>query len=203
MAGDPIPEVERAERPGRVVLLNGPSSAGKTSIATALVELLPTPWLNVPVDLLHAVRSRPDLAQPPAPGDAMGPDDWQQVFRRTRAGYHRVLAGLAAAGNDVVGDHVLSEPWRIADLLNVLDGTPALLVHVTAPLEELERRERARGDREVGAARLQYEAVFAHGDCDLLLDTSGLTARQAAARVRDLIEAWPQGTAFDRLRAAR
>lgn len=43
-------------------------------------------------------------------------DDWQAVFLRSRAGYHRMLAGLATAGNDVVGDHVLSQPWRIADL---------------------------------------------------------------------------------------
>jgi hypothetical protein len=39
---------------GRVVLLNGPSSAGKTSIAAALTDALPTPWLNVPADLLSS-----------------------------------------------------------------------------------------------------------------------------------------------------
>ncbi len=182
------------------MLLNGPSSAGKSSIAEALVALMPTPWLNLPVDVVHAIRSRPDLIRPA--GYAMSDEDWQAVFRRSRAGYHRMLAGLATAGNDVVGDHVLSEPWRIADLLDVLGGVPTLLVHVTAPLGVLEARERARGDREVGTARLQHEVAFTHNDCDLRIDTSRNTVTEAAARVRALVDAWPGSTAFERMRGA-
>lgn len=185
------------EAAGRVVLLNGPSSAGKSSLATAFVAMQPTPWHYLPVDLVHSIRSRPEtMAQ--VPGDA---PQWQRVFRRSRAGYHRMLAGMASAGNDVIGDHVLNEPWRITDLLRVLDGIPTLLVHVTASLEELERRESSRGDRVIGTALAQHEIVFGHGDCDLWVDTTGLTSEAAAARVTDLVESWPDTTAFDRLRA--
>ncbi|WP_220093707.1 chloramphenicol phosphotransferase CPT family protein [Flexivirga caeni] len=46
-------------RPGRVVLLNGPSSAGKSSLAAAFAAIQPTPWHNLPVDLVHSSRSRP------------------------------------------------------------------------------------------------------------------------------------------------
>lgn len=185
--------------PGRVVLLNGPSSAGKSSVAQAFMAMQSTPWHYVPVDLLHSIRSRPE-----AMADMSGESPvWQEIFRRTRAGYHRMLAGMARAGNDVVADHVLNEPWRIEDLLRVLDGIPVLLVHVTASHDELDRRERARGDRELGTARAQADIVFAHGDCDLELDTTTMTSEAAARSVTDLVGSWPCTTAFDRLRGAQ
>ena len=186
-------------RPGRVVLLNGPSSAGKSSLARAFAEVQPTPWHYLPVDLVHAVRSRPAAMAGIAGDDPI----WQAVFRRSRAGYHRMLAGMARAGNDVVGDHVLNEPWRITDLPEVLSAIPVLLVHVTASVGELERRELARGDRVPGTARSQADVVFAHGDCDLFLDTTDLAVGAAALKITDLVESWPATTAFERLRARR
>lgn len=199
MAG--VAGTERFEvgRPGRVVLLNGPSSAGKSTLARALTDRQPTPWHYLPVDLVHSIRSRPAALA----GVGWDEPAWQDVFRRSRAGYHRMLAGLAQAGNDVIGDHVLNEPWRIDDLLSVLGGIPVLLVHVTASLHELERRERERGDRTPGTARAQHEIVFAHGDCDLELDLTDLSAEAAAEQVTDLIDAWPASTAFDRLSRRR
>lgn len=182
---------------GRVVLLNGPSSAGKSSLAAEFARTQPTPWHYLPVDLVHAARSRP-AAMADTPGDD---PIWQAVFRRSRAGYHRMLAGMASAGNDVVGDHVLNESWRIADLLQVLADVPVLLVHVTASLEELERREAARGDRVAGTARAQHDIVFAHGDCDLELDTTDLSSEEPAATISRLVQSWPETTAFDRMRA--
>lgn len=126
--------------------------------------------------------------------------DWQETFRRTRAGYHRALAGLVSAGNDVVGDHVLNEPWRLADLLEVCKDVPTLLVHLTASEAELRQRERARGDRQAGTALLQRSQVFVHGDCDLELDTTGRAPSDLAVQVGSAVENWPHTTAFDRLR---
>ncbi|WP_170221906.1 phosphotransferase-like protein [Yimella lutea] len=68
------------------MLLNGRSSAGKSTLAAAFARRQPTPWRVFPVDLLHSIRSRPDLRPQGCP---LTPDDWQATFRRTRAGYHR------------------------------------------------------------------------------------------------------------------
>ncbi len=84
---------------GRILLLNGPSSAGKTSLSGAVAALLPTPWHLFPVDEVHAMRSRPDLR-----GTAIA--NWEAVLRASRVGYHRAIAGLAQAGCDVLADHV-------------------------------------------------------------------------------------------------
>jgi len=54
----------------------------------------------------------------------LGPDELAAVLRRTRAGFHRAVAGMAQAANDLVVDYVLSEQWRHAglDCLGVLAG---------------------------------------------------------------------------------
>jgi chloramphenicol 3-O phosphotransferase len=179
---------------GRVLLLNGPSSAGKTSLSHALSDLLPTPWHVFPVDEVHAMRSRPDLR-------GVTGIDWESVFHSSRAGYHRAVAGLAHAGCDVIADHVLSEPWRLADLLDVTRGLDVLMVHVTCDPDVLAAREAARGDREPGAALRQLGSVFKHGDCDLTLDTTSTSAEACAADVARLLDNPPADRAFERLRA--
>lgn len=180
-------------RQGRLVLLNGPSSAGKTSVVQALSASLPTPWLVMPVDLFHSIRSRPPQA-------SLSDDEWAATFRRTRAAYHRALAGAALAGCDVIGDYVLSEHWRLTELLEVTDGVDVLLVHVTCDVDELERRERQRGDRDLGTARRQLADVFVHGAHDLEVDTTNTSPEDCAARIAQLLTAPPSETAFERLR---
>ena len=179
---------------GRLVLLNGPSSSGKTTLAQAVVGRLRTPWLVMPVDLFHRIRTRPDAD--------LTDRQWHDVFHRTRAAYHRALVGAAACGCDVLGDHVLSEPWRLDDLLRLSVGLDVLLVHVTCDPAELRRREKARSDRERGTARTQLRLVFAHGDCDLTVDTTHGPDEPTAA-VLELIRRPPTDRAFDRLRERR
>lgn len=81
------------ERRGRIILLNGASSSGKSSVARALLPLLPDPWFLVPVDAIGAMRSAVHTG-------ALTRAEVDQMLRRTRAGYHRVVAALAATGND-------------------------------------------------------------------------------------------------------
>lgn len=183
-------------RHGRIVLLNGPSSAGKTSLARSVAQGQQIPWLVMPVDLFHSIRSRP--AQ-----EALSEDAWTAVFRSTRSAFHRALAGAAMAGCDVIGDHVLSEPWRLAELIELTVAVDVLLVHVTCDVNELERRERRRGDRDVGTARSQLTAAFAHGECDLEIDTTRTSLEDCTARVAQLIASPPTQTAFERLRSGK
>jgi chloramphenicol 3-O phosphotransferase len=121
---------------------------------------------------------------------------------RTRLGYHRVVAALASAGNHVVMDYPLSERWRVADLLETLDGYDVTLVEVRCAQEELERRERLRGDRPVGLARSQT-MVYAHGESDIVMDTTSTGANECAMTIVNALDAIPSPKAFDRLRDRR
>ncbi|GAA0460129.1 hypothetical protein Aca07nite_42120 [Actinoplanes capillaceus] len=76
-------------------------------------------------------------------------------------------------------DYPLSEQWRVADLLDTLDGYDVTLVEVHCTPEELDRREHARGDRPIGLARSQT-MVYTIADADFVVDTTNTSAGQGA-----------------------
>ncbi len=108
---------------GRIILLNGASSAGKSSIGRALLPLLSDPWFLVPGDAIGAMRSTVHTR-------ILDDAEIGEMLRRTRLGYHRAVAALASAGNDVIMDYPLSEQWRLDDLLETLEGYDVTLVEV-------------------------------------------------------------------------
>ncbi|MFF4341230.1 chloramphenicol phosphotransferase CPT family protein [Kitasatospora sp. NPDC001540] len=176
---------------GRIIFLNGTSSSGKSSIARELLEILDDGvFFHLAVDGFNAMRTKREL----------GAAELDAALRRTRAGFHRSIAAMAAAGNDLVVDHVLSEPWRLLDCLAVLRPEDVLFVGVHCPVDELTRRELARGDRPPGLAAHQYDLVHRHGDYDLECDTGTATPRECAQRIKDFLPHRPTPTAFTRLR---
>jgi chloramphenicol 3-O-phosphotransferase len=70
------------ESRGRIILLNGASSSGKSSIGRALLPLLPDPWFLVPVDAISGMRSTVHTRE-------LDDGEVGEMLRRTRAGYHR------------------------------------------------------------------------------------------------------------------
>ena len=79
MPGAPSVEPTEDTEPGQVILLNGVSSSGKTSIAEALLDVLDRPYFHVSVDAIGAMRSTtrtnscrrrrsPQCSPGPAPG---------------------------------------------------------------------------------------------------------------------------------------
>ncbi|WP_405458758.1 chloramphenicol phosphotransferase CPT family protein [Streptomyces sp. NBC_00101] len=187
---DPHALVPPTRAGGTVVLLNGASSSGKSSIARALLASLDGSWFHLPVDAFHAMRG----------GSPLAAEDLPAEIDRTVKGFHRAVAGMAAAGNNLVVDLPLSRRWRLLDLLALLVPQDTVLVAVRCPLPELERREAARGDRTPGLAALQFPVVHAHGPHDLDVDTGAYGPEECARRVRDFLPVRPRPTAFESLR---
>ena len=175
---------------GTVVLLNGTSSSGKSSIARELLGMLEGSWFHLPVDAFHALRG----------GSPLADEDLQAEVDRTAKGFHRAVAGMAAGGNNLVVDYPLSRRWRLLDLLDLLVPEDTVLVAVRCPLPELERRETERGDRQPGLAAMQYGHVHAHGTHDVDVDTSRDSPAGCARRVRDHLARRTRPTAFEQLR---
>ena len=94
------------DRPGRVIPLNGASSSGNTSIAGQLLLLLDPQHFHISVDAINGMRAKAKTL-------ALDRTELPGVLARTRARFHRAVAGMAHAGNDSVADCVFSEPWRL------------------------------------------------------------------------------------------
>lgn len=155
--------------------------------------MLDTPYFHMGVDAFGAMRAVERTLELDGP-------ELAAVLRRTRAGFHRAVAGMAQAGNDVVVDHVLSEPWRLRDCLEVLDGLDVVFVGVHCHLAELERRERVRGDRVPGQAAAQLKNVHQHRLYDFECDTSTSSPRECALAIKEFLDRAPARRAFDELR---
>jgi chloramphenicol 3-O phosphotransferase len=181
-------------RRGQIIFLNGTSSSGKSSIAGQLLLMLDPPHFHMSVDAINSMRAK----QKTRDLDDAG---LKAVLARTRAGFHRAVAGMAEAGNDVIADHVLSEPWRLRDCLEVMAGYRVVFVGVRCSPAELERRERERGDRPSGVALAQQAQVHAHGLYDIECDTTAASPYGCAVLIRDFLGTRQVPTAFDRLRA--
>lgn len=186
------PEVSGQAAGGLIIFLNGTSSSGKSSIAKELLAVLGEPYFHLPVDAFHAMRSGPELP----------PDELALVLKRTWMGFHRAVAGMAAAGNNIVVDHLFSEPWRLHDCLGLFSPQDVVLVGVHCPLPELERRELARGDRPSGLAARQFDRVHAHGLYDIECDTGSTSALDCARQIKEFLGRRPTPTAFEQMRAS-
>lgn len=92
-----------------------------------------------------------------------------------------------------------SRVW-LEECLESLTEYEVYFVGVKCPLEELERRELARGDRQVGFAKWQFERVHQYGEYDLELDTLACTPEECALQLKALMLSGNTPNAFDRLR---
>jgi chloramphenicol 3-O phosphotransferase len=187
--------------PGTIILLNGASSSGKTSIVKALQHILEEPYVDAGLDkflwmLPARYLERPLWDEVLGLADRAGPLGHQLV-----SGMHQAIAALSLAGNNVIADHVLVEPDWLRQCIRLFSPLPAFFVGVRCPLEVLEQREQARRNRTWGQARVQYDLVHAHGIYDLDVDTSISSPEECAQKIRERIRYGDPPFAFKRLQA--
>ncbi|MCX6405529.1 MAG: AAA family ATPase [Propionibacteriales bacterium] len=151
-----------------VVVVNGASSAGKSTLVAAAQPLLPRPFLAFGLDLL--------LFGDALPRDAEGSlRDWTVLRPRVLAGHRRAVRAFADTGVNVITDVVLETQQQADDWDEALRGLDVLWVGLHAPVAELRRRERERGDRPSGDAERDHAVVHTFHAYDLELDsTDGL-----------------------------
>ncbi len=163
-----------ADGEGRIILLNGTSSAGKSTLAKGLRLSLEPQFHYYASDQLADGGFRPL--------DADVRWGCRELFFR---GFHRSIAAFAAAGVDLLVEHIVEEQSWADDLKMVLAAFDVFWVGVHAPVAEIDRRERLRGDRQIG------EGVFhlkTHRFCryDVEVDTM----EPLAGNVDSIVAAW-------------
>jgi chloramphenicol 3-O-phosphotransferase len=117
---------------------------------------------------------------------------------------HHSIATFSQLGLNVIVDTVIldipQEAGWLPECTQILQGYPALFVGVHCPLHELERREKERGDREIGQAKWQLDKVHTHGLYDLEVNTYEQTLDECADQIlQALSDLDPERNAFHEL----
>jgi len=176
---------------GRILLLNGPSSAGKTTLAWELQTKAPDYWYWLPLDcFLDAVPSQ------------LWDKNEGEGFRIAFDFHHDCAKLISDQGKDIIVDTVLCGRDAFVSLEKKLDGYPVVMVKVICPVEELKRRELARGDRDIGLAASQANIMAPLNTYDLIVDTYTQSTEECARRIMDLLaNPGKPPTAFEMLAA--
>ena len=104
-----------------------------------------------------------------------------------------LAATLAGQQLDVLIDHVIFDGEVMEPFLTKLDRETTYLVRVGCDIEELERRERARGDRVLGLARFQASRVHSLEPLyDIEVDTTSCGADDLSAELIQFLSGSPQ-----------
>jgi chloramphenicol 3-O phosphotransferase len=192
-----------------IILLLGPSSAGKTTLAKALQDLLDQPFLHTQIDVVMKMLPKRCLDDephsladdtPPAHGGFWWQRDADQPCAPllTRIGpfgermilaAHRAVRAFADGGFNLIVDDVIYRRAWIADYAELLGHCQVLLVAVRCGRAELERREAARGDRRIGQSRGDLTIIYDLPCYDLQVDTENATPEACAEVIRTRLRA--------------
>ena len=154
----------------QIILLNGPSSSGKSTLAKELQVLIRERRSEN-----YEVVSIDDFMKT-NPMETIYEDD---VFTISGDLCERVLE-ILRTGSGVIIDHVITSERIFRQLKEILSAYPLRMVHITCPVEILRKREQARGDRCSGSAEASAEYLYPKDGYDLIIDT-GMKSPQANA----------------------
>jgi len=183
-----------------VIFLNGSSSAGKTTLALALQELLPEPYQYVALDQFRdgmPAKYRGLNSPPGSTGNSglnvvpIDPDDGpaytairfgdagKQMLKAMRRG----MATMADEGINLLIDDIILEAEFLDDYLTAMNGVNLYFVGVRCPADVITERELKRPGRFPGTAVGHMEICHAHDTYDVEVDTSKQTPEECANAV--------------------
>jgi chloramphenicol 3-O phosphotransferase len=198
---------------GKLIVLNGGSSSGKTTLAQAFQDLAPECWMHLGIDLfwcaippgqLDLERVRPEYYTWDAVIEADG-REWFTVHpgplldKAMHARYRAIRAYLEDGMNVIADDVIWKREWLL-DALRIFEAGKVWLVGIRVSDEEGARREMERGDRHAGWNRGSARAAHADIEYDFELDTTDSSVPALARELHERYQTCRDPKAFDRLR---
>jgi len=196
-----------------VIIINGCASAGKTSIIKEMQRLYDKPLLHCGIDRFWA----------------MIPDQYKEYGSKAHEGYlfsqtadndnnpmvrvekgpfgkqiaatmPQVIKCFADCGHDVAVDEIFTGDVQLHNYVRALQGDTVYFVGIVCELQELERREKQRGNRLLGLARVQIDFIHKYKDYyDLIIDSTHCDATTCAQNILNFIYSIPAPQGFKSL----
>ena len=158
---------------GRIIFLNGVTSAGKTSIVEAIQERDDVFFYVVANDLFQEMVGEKFLRE----------DYWKYLSEAIILMYHTAKL-YSDMGKNVLIDGILVEKDEIKPhyqkLLEILKDNPLDIVEIYCPLDICRKKNISRGDRYENQSSEQYELMAKNIAYRMRVDTSLHTAAECA-----------------------
>jgi chloramphenicol 3-O phosphotransferase len=165
-----------------IVWINGPTGAGKTSLALRLQERAAGVYLHAELDKFISMlptriqRSRQSLLE--CVDAIVGP-------------FHKTALMLADAGSDLIVDHVFEKAEWFDECCTLFADKHVYLVGLTAEPHVLAKRALNRGDREPNLYLEHATTVHKHTAYDVYLDSTSKTVDELASELFHFMEGTP------------
>jgi chloramphenicol 3-O phosphotransferase len=177
-----------------VIILNGASSSGKSSIARELQAIFSENYLHIGIDSFIAMMPEKvnalEFSDKRADGFYFTSEDLNgATVQRIQCGdygkkinqvYHSTVKHLADSGIRIIVDDVMNGGIEQNQWKSVLGSTSTLFVGVHCSLKVLTEREKCRNDRFQGSAAEQVTRVHEGVKYDLEVSTTTNSARDCA-----------------------
>jgi chloramphenicol 3-O phosphotransferase len=185
----------------KIIYLNGPSSSGKTTLAKALQESFPEPYLHLGIDKIIGFMPAKmnNWEGGPAPlgfsyesaTDPTGHPIYQihsgPFAKKITRSLKDIALLLASQQYNLIIDDVAFGAIQVEEWKQALKNYTVLYVGVSTPLAILEKREKDRGDRFLGSARGQYFQVHENVAYDLEIDTYVHSLKENVEKIKNAL----------------
>ncbi|PFH28959.1 chloramphenicol phosphotransferase CPT family protein [Burkholderia sp. JKS000303] len=162
------------------IVLHGPTSAGKSSLANALQDGSDVPMFHISLDAFVEMSRRRDMRSG---------EELNQALALHHLNLQSTLKRVAASHFGIVLDLVLRDTSALEACISALAPRRTYVIGVGCPLDVLEERERSRPDRGEGMARSQFGHPAYSRPYSMRLDTSTCSPEEGAQRIRSFINA--------------
>lgn len=188
---------------GLIVFLNGTSSSGKTSISKELIRITNHDFMHISVDRFSEGLIQSYIEMFPEFKEIMedNNDKTNEILSPPVVKlFYETIKYFAVIGKCVIVDSLIVGEEQMGECLESIGDLNVIFVGVQCPLEELERRELARGDRHIGLAKSQYAHIHSHGEYDLTVNTYDSSTQECAEKILAFINSNKAGSAFHKIK---
>nr|WP_231607571.1 AAA family ATPase [Fictibacillus sp. 18YEL24] len=159
-----------------IIVLNGVSSSGKSTLAKEITKLLPDFFVFSGDDYDLVIERMEDR------------ENQRLIPIETEYFYYRNVAMFSDRGVNLILDQILHDPLTLHNFYKTLNSYPILLVGVHCPVKELKRREQSRGDRRIGQAIFQLDFVHQQEIYDVEVNTYTNSMIECVKEIVDRLE---------------
>ena len=175
---------------GKIIILNGVSSAGKSTLARVIQDRVSEAFFVISGDDYMEMLGRSKYV-----------DILDEAYMQFYMVECHTAKALSDIGMNLIMDSLFLKDEKVGlkEWVELLHDYPVLFVRVTCPLEELRRREKARGDRDIGQGESQIATLYPQDIYDITVDNYKNTKEECADKIIELLNCPDKLTAFKSL----